>query len=70
MRAASGIKWVIAVFLVVAVGGLFAGSAPGAGYGDSWVNAAGGACHTFEVEALNRSLADPSPAKRKFTIKR
>jgi hypothetical protein len=26
--------------------------------------------YTFEVEALNRSLADPSPAKRKFTIKR
>jgi hypothetical protein len=46
MRAASGIKWVIAVFLVVAVGGLFAGSAPAAGCGDTWVNVAGGAWET------------------------
>ena len=26
--------------------------------------------YTFEVEALNGSLVDPSPAEKKFTIKR
>jgi Big-like domain-containing protein/List-Bact-rpt repeat protein len=46
MHAARRIKWVIAVSAVVAIGGLFVGSAPAAGCGDSWVNAAGGAWET------------------------